>query len=550
MARWSLSATLLAAVAVAPAEGNVFLGAHPQTAAHSMAQEIVKQALSSELALLSSERTRAWERELRPLFDTLPKNELGNLDGPSVRYALHRFFTKKHGWSVKGLSREGRSWNASSPTAGVMKEQVPMYLHSLMEERVHGHGLNLEELAVFAATLDDLILGEARSDIAHIYENLNLPMVGYRANAMDEEAVMGRFLVAYMSGFHEDDGNYQEMLKEQEATFFSWKDVKMFAEDQQHAFDMQRERQRPFASGLSFDDHVDVAQNFVRNFMAYQHTECNVWKNKLLDLEYQGSGRVRLVDFYSGRRRSDWSFLESQDYLRTIGALDESIPGKPSVIIPNYITGPSNCLSPSEFYNVCCRDECEDMMAAIEEKIDHPSAMPGDIIEIVSNLPSDTVDAPRNLSSTQVSRLQEIADHHSGQVPLHGRLFAQWMHHAYPRECPFPHVSGTTTAFTMVEWADLGREAEATSGEMSRVSEWWSDSEDLVHDLMPWHGEEELVSLHKQPAQETQSRGSFLRMVFFVLGGISVSAPLVRAMMTLRPTAVSVHLGKDERHLV
>jgi len=208
-------------------------------------------------------------------------------------------------------------------------------------------------------TLDDLILGEARSDIAHIYENLYMPMVGYRASARDEEAVMGRFLVAYISGFHEEDGNYQEMLKDHEATFFSWKDVKMFAEDQQRAFDMQRERQRPFASGLSFDDHVDVAQDFIRNFMAFQHTECSVWKNKLLDLEYQGSGRVRLVDFYSGRHRSDWSFLETQDYLRAIGALDESVPGKPSVIIPNYITAPSNCLSPSEFYNVCCRDECE-----------------------------------------------------------------------------------------------------------------------------------------------------------------------------------------------
>merc|ERR1740123_1200814 len=41
-------------------------------------------------------------------------------------------------------------------------------------------------------------------------------------------------------------------------------------------------------------------------------------------------------------------------------------------------------------------------------------------------------------------RLEEIAWHHGGHVPLHGRLFAQWLHHVYPMQCPYPHESGTT----------------------------------------------------------------------------------------------------------
>jgi len=308
-----------------------------------MAQELVQQALSSEFALLSSERVRGLEEELRPLFKSLPKNEEGRLEAASARYALHRFFTKKHGWSVKGLSHEGQSWNASSPTASVMKEQVPDYLHKLMEERVHGHGLDLGELAVFAATMDDLILGEIRTAIAHIYGNLNMSMSG-QASAAEESAVLGRFLVAYIGGYHEEDGNYESMRQEMEEFFFSWQSVQMFAEDQQRAFDMQRQRRRPFSSGLSFEDHVEIAQDFTKNLMTWQHTECNAWKNRMVEMEYRGSGRVRLVDFYSGRSREDWHFLESPDYLRAVGALDESLPGKPSVIIPNYLTGMSNCL--------------------------------------------------------------------------------------------------------------------------------------------------------------------------------------------------------------
>jgi len=519
-----------------------------------MAQEFVKQALSSEFAVLSSARVGGLEEELRALFNSLPKNEEGRLEAASVRYALHRFFTKKHGWSVKGLSHEGLSWNASSPTAGVMKEQVPDYLHKLMEERVHGHGLDLGELAVFAATLDDLVFGEVRSAIAHIYENLNMSMSGQQASAREEAAVLGRFLVAYISGYHEEDGNYESARQEMEERFFSWQSLRMFADDQQRAVDMQRQRRRPFSSGLSFEDHVEIAQDFTKNLMNWQHTECNVWKNRMVDMEYQGSGRVRLVDFYSGRARADWHFLESPDYLRAVGALDESLPGKPSVIIPNYLTGMSNCLDPSDYYSVCCRDECEDLMAEIEGKVGQPSALPGDIVDIASALASDTVDAPRNLSTPQLTRLQEIAEHHSGRVPLHGRLFAQWMHHAYPRECSFPHVAGTTKPVSQEEWELLGLEAEATEEEMTwhSTQSTWSET-DTLHDLLPWHGQEELVAVHKHVAQRVQSGGwGGLRMLGFLAFGISAMVPFARGAKDLSSAFFPVG-GADnklERHMV
>merc|ERR1712183_807852 len=125
-----------------------------------------------------------------------------------------------------------------------------------------------------------------------------------------------------------------------------------------------------------------------------------------------------------------------------------------SVVIPNYMQSQSSCLAGSSFYSVCCFDECESLLGHVEEIIKGPSAHPAQLVEVVSGLHSDTVHAPRNLSGVLLSRLGQIAELHGGQVPLHGRLFAQWMHHAYPRECSFPHLSNTVSPLTQEEWVD------------------------------------------------------------------------------------------------
>merc|ERR550525_922627 len=114
----------------------------------------------------------------------------------------------------------------------------------------------------------------------------------------------------------------------------------------------------------------------------------------------------------------------------------------------------------SSYFSVCCPDECESVLRHIEAAVAEPSAAPERLADIVSSTPSDTQEAPRNLSATLVARLDEIADRHQGRVPLHGRLFKQWLHHAYPRECPYPHVSGTVKAVTQDEWLHMHPELD------------------------------------------------------------------------------------------
>ena len=139
-----------------------------------------------------------------------------------------------------------------------------------------------------------------------------------------------------------------------------------------------------------------------------------------------------------------FEFDESVGFLRQLGALDESDALRPKVLIPNYVNARTNCLTTTSFYAVCCIDECERLLGRLEREIGAPAAIPSEIAALAGNLPSDTVEAPRILSDSLLRRLTELAERHEGVVPLHSRLFAQWMHHAYPRECIYPHATGVS----------------------------------------------------------------------------------------------------------
>merc|ERR1719221_2557482 len=140
-------------------------------------------------------------------------------------------------------------------------------------------------------------------------------------------------------------------------------------------------------------------------------------------MESQKPGRVRLVDFYKRGLKGTWAFNEKIDYLRVLGTIDDTDPRTPLVIVPNYVSSRSNCLSPSSFYAVCCRNACEGIMERLESEIASSTARPSRISNLISKLPSESVTAPRHLSVLLMQRLNEIADKHGGEVPLHGRLF-------------------------------------------------------------------------------------------------------------------------------
>merc|ERR1719375_3125136 len=224
---------------------------------------------------------------------------------------------------------------------------------------------------------------------------------------------------------------------------------------------------------LDFAMVARVAEKLGEQFGTFQDTECHQLKDLLLKSEYRGTGRVRLPDFYKPAADggdSSWQFQESVPYLQQVGALDDSNQDDPKVIVTNYLGSQANCIASSSFYTVCCMDECEDILTHLENDIKASEATPSRIAALVSALPSTTVAAPRELSAPLRRRLDEIGATHGGTVPLHGRLFAQWMHHAYPRECPYPHVSGTTAPMAAHDWKqESGLNHTATEDEIERV---------------------------------------------------------------------------------
>jgi diadenosine tetraphosphatase ApaH/serine/threonine PP2A family protein phosphatase len=221
-------------------------------------------------------------------------------------------------------------------------------------------------------------------------------------------------------------------------------------------------------------------------------------------------------------------------YLRQLGALDESKEDGNSVVITNYLNSPANCVSSSKFYSVCCIDQCENLLAVLEKRFAAPYASVKGILEVIAALPSDTVQAPREIPASLSSRLEDIASHHGGQIPLHGRLFAQWMHHAYPYECPFPHMSSTTSPMTQEKWVesehshhsfDVGEdEIRRLLGESKLKDKSYEEQE------LPWHTEEELfVSMPTLPAEPLLMTTGFLNSCLMMMAvSVGLVAMLVR----------------------
>jgi len=502
---------------VSPVHGTAFLKAKSVSVTNTVSgYELTKDLLEEIESALGTSATKqrllTLETMLQPMFKALPKNEQGFLDHPTVRYALHRVFVQKHGWYIKGLEPAGGLWNASSPT-DILKEQASSYVQDLFERRLQGRGLGLEELAILAATLEHMIHDESveRLDKAYVAtahahsENLTAEEAGHVLDSYMKLYILGEYQASVVSDSHLKD------------LYPGWVDTQHFVRGVLAS--MADAKSLLF----NFNTITKTAEEIGERYGRFQDGECQHMKNKLISLGDQGVGRVPLSEFYKpALEQTGFHFTERADYLRELGALDESNPSLPSVIVPNYVSAQSNCIASSSYYSVCCIDECEVLMSHLEKELETPQATPKEIISLVSNLSSSTMDSPRTISKQLINRLDEISDRHFGTVPLHGRLFAQWMHHAYPRECPFPHLAGTTSPRSPDEWlSETGlRTTGASQTEMQRHIDFGNVSAAPSVELR-WSAEEQLVVPTKGPVQKS-AFSSTMRVGMLVIALIAV----------------------------
>eukprot|EP00928_Gymnodinium_smaydae_P044943 TRINITY_DN29_c0_g1_i1.p1 TRINITY_DN29_c0_g1~~TRINITY_DN29_c0_g1_i1.p1 ORF type:complete len:576 (-),score=96.73 TRINITY_DN29_c0_g1_i1:54-1781(-) len=402
------------------------------------------------------------EERLRIGFQAMPKNEYGNLAPDSVRYALHRYFTKNYAWVMKGLFTNGEAWNSSSPLeVTVLKDRLPGTALQAFARRLQTRGLGLRDIAVFAATIESLIHSDLSVRAQEIWEIFGLRQE-QEVDAEKFDAILHLYLAGFIMRVDFTDISVQvrnldkrivdrwvqKISKTVGEVYPSWPKSSQFLTDIRTSA-MGSNQTASFPVVLAALDKV------VDTWGPWRVFDCTNTKKLLLDIEDQHSGCVRLADFYrSHTEKGVWQFAESVEYLREQGCLDETAANDPHLIISNYLNAQGNCLSSSGFYSVCCMNECEDLMADLETQIQADRAAPEVIAAVVASMPSATVPANRTLSATSMQYLNKIASRHDGIVPLHSRLFGQWMHFEYPRECSYPHVSGTTSQVNPWEYED------------------------------------------------------------------------------------------------
>eukprot|EP00929_Paragymnodinium_shiwhaense_P042963 TRINITY_DN2214_c1_g3_i1.p1 TRINITY_DN2214_c1_g3~~TRINITY_DN2214_c1_g3_i1.p1 ORF type:complete len:568 (-),score=157.82 TRINITY_DN2214_c1_g3_i1:103-1806(-) len=555
--------TLLALVASARAD---FLGKQRGGEAARVAKSPLEEsdlltelekAVGYDLRAATQARVESLESAVWPLFKALPQQGSGKIGADAVRYVLHRLFVQRHGWFVNGLDNAGGSWNSSSPAA-VFQDHAADH-HGVFEDKLH-KGFGVHQVAVFAAALEALVHSESLERLQAVYRVLGMSQSEKLSDDEGAEAIRA-YMVMYTGGANVSsvDASLYKLYNENVyETYPTFADTEKFVKEIRNRVleDVSTEERNDWNSNLKIVE--EVGERYGR----WQDKECHVLKGMLMESEQTGTGRVLLEDFYAPNlHNSSWQFVESVPYLRQLGALDETNPEKPTVIIPNYLNSPANCVASSRFYSVCCIDQCEDLLGHLENKIQAPEAAPEEITALVSALPSDTVQAPRELSASLTEKLREIATFHGGRVPLHGRLFAQWMHHAYPRECPYPHVSGTTKPVTQEQWIEEKGEDNLVAGEdeiraiiaQAKLREGDSKETGPEPTALPWTNEEELFVAHKGvfEVRDAGSQSYAGRGFMLILAPVAALAGLAKYYQPNgKPKGLPVEAASNHKYFV
>lgn len=505
-----------------------------------------------------------YEDALRPIFVTLSSNGKHGLGHAATRYALHRYFQQRHGWRVNGIDMKGNAWNASSATE-FLQGKVPDYVQQIFDDRLNLDALDLRGVAVLAATVEHIVRIETVSRLERSYEALGM-FIDDELSLNDVDNLMDMYMLLAFFGTQVPLRQMKHVRRMAPSVYPGWEDTQMFLRDLNlnRAY-ANRDTTNPFVhSQPHFDNMLHVIEEVNDKHGRFQNQECQALKQILLTVEHKGTGRVRLSDFYGLGASGHPQFVERQEYLRDLGVLDETDETAPSVMISNWLYSETNCLGSSVHYSICCVNECNSLMAHLEQQFRNPRVPADQLAAAVTQLSSSTVAAPRNLSTTMMRRLKEIAEIHKGAVLLHGRLFAQWMHHAFPRECQYPNVAGTALSLSPTDWrATTGfKTAFLNASELKGVAKIPDDAalqdEDAGFDELSWVMDEETEQQARWEddeevfivpgGEETMAVPNVLRTMAMFAAVISIVAVLIQSVLAAH--ASTPHCGGKEKYVV
>jgi len=473
------------------------------------------------------------QKVLEPMWRTLPKTT-GHIDRRSLRYLVHRYFMQTSSLMIRGFEPTRTVNESNWGVADVLSQMVPAYVESVLESHhAKSNGFSLKDVVSMVVMLEQLILDSESTLLAKIYADQHKP-ADRALSHNDLKEVLESYMVQWMVEADDEDlqvlmGNRSLMVE----VVPHFEMLVKFAEGRIEALQFERQQHVPkgrahdtWEAKYSFEDAHHIVGGITQTFQSYWQSECESMKSALVAMDTDSTGVVPLSKFYNTAINTDWRFGESEAYLRELGALDESLSlgGKSvGVIIPNYIQATSNCIVSSPHYLVCCRNECEDILGDIEVAIGSSTAAPSDILAIVGNMTIPTSleeeDSPQLIGSHTV-QLEQIAKMHGDRVPLHGRLFAVWLHNVFPRECPLPHKLGVVSSVTPSQYGDdyIAKESDmkkhVANADPSSISI-KADADELQW-MSQWAPEDELVDYTPEFSMSWGNR------LFVAFGGLAL----------------------------
>jgi len=194
----------------------------------------------------------------------MPKNGLGGLDHRVARHALYRYFLVQHGWYVRGLAVETNESHFSSSTDALSKSQMPNLVIDILEEQARGRGIDLKELAVLAATIEDLVHSEGVDMLLHAYGVQGFPI----SDPLDDEQLeslirtfMTLLIVPAAQKFESRDKILMLANHRMRKVYPGWEDTLLWVSDMREALlHHHRMTLHPFAAKAGSYDRLQYCR--------------------------------------------------------------------------------------------------------------------------------------------------------------------------------------------------------------------------------------------------------------------------------------------------
>merc|ERR1719379_1150799 len=299
----------------AEASKQIFLGTrrqhsslHGSNGGSDLLAEL-EEMVGRDHRLATERRVTRLEEALKPSFAALPQ-EGGRIGATSVRYLLHRIFVQRHGWFILGLDAKGEAWNSSAPSQVFETLNQHQHIRSVFDDKLTGKGFDLHQVAVFAATLENLIHTESIERLQATYRLMGLETTA-KLSEQDAERVARTYMMLFVLSLNHTDVSKEEFdlnANDILEIYPTWPDTVLFVDEVRNSILADVDS----SERTSWDSTLKVLEEVGERYGRWQNKECHDLKKTLLKMEKPGTGRVPLEKFYEDALSNvSWQFMES-----------------------------------------------------------------------------------------------------------------------------------------------------------------------------------------------------------------------------------------------